>query len=419
MRKLTVLFTLLVIVCSKTFAVVDSIGIRTIEGKPFIIYMVSAGETIYGISTKYQVGIDKLMAMNPELENGLKTGQIINIPYYKKAIEEQKQKEGAVYHTVQPGETLFSLSEKYNIPLNDLMRWNNMELQAGQKIIVNKSEEESQPTKVIINGDNNKVAYKGRARPDEEKEAIVHLPKPVLAQKTRERVMIIPFDPYLYFSDADDEIAHSSRLHRTEVRQVFRKRLDALVDPPGFETIHLLGGMFKDSLGDLNKIYKSVTYNYSDILENGREEDELFNKENKRQLTFREKTESLRDPVSASKNIFGSKEEARYFGVKVKDNNLFEYFNAKYDIDYYVFINQFEIKTNYEHCLDRASQNYERSLIVHYSIFKKDGNQIAGNRLKVFYNSNSNNVQKIVSDNVPKIARQIMSHLPPSGSVEE
>ena len=384
-------------------AIVDSIGMKTVNGKPHILYLINAGETIYGISTKYQVPIEDLMNANPELENGLRTGQIISIPYHAEKIREQEERDKAVYHTVEPGESLFSLSKKYKVPLNDLMRWNGMELQAGQKIIIGQADGGAVP---------DVFSTKSKATPKTDPEPKDELPKSVLGPKTRKRVLIIPFDPYLYFSDADDEIAHNSRLHRTEVRQMFRKRLDALVDPPGYETIHLLGGLFKDSIGELNKIYKSVSYNYQDILDNGREVDEQFNKENEKHLTFRDKMNTLRDPVAATKNTFGKKEDDRYFGVKVKDSKFYDYFNAKYDLDYYVFINQFEVKTNYAHCLDRAAQNYERSFVVHYSIFNRDGEQLTGNRLKVYYESNSNNIDKIVKDNIPKVARQIMNHLP-------
>ena len=397
-------------------AVTDSIGMKTIDGKKHILYLVNAGETIYRISTKYQVTLEELMNVNPELENGLRTGQIISIPYKPKSIQEQKEREQVVYHTVQPGETMFSLSKKYKVPLNDLMKWNGMELQSGQKIVIGKKDGGATPDifanekpKKNVNQPAPSKAKKvnpNKPKPQED------LPKSVLGPKTRKRVLIIPFDPYLYFSDADDEIAHASRLHRTEVRQMFRKRLDALVDPPGYETIHLLGGLFKDSIGELNKIYKSVSYNYQDILENGREIDEQFNKENKKEKSFRDKMNSLRDPVAVSKNVFGKEEDNRFFGVKVKDPRFYDYFNAKYDLDYYVFINQFEVKTNYAHCLDRAAQNYERSFVVHYSIFNRDGEQLAGNRLKVYYESNANNIQKIIKDNIPKVARQIMNHLP-------
>lgn len=418
MKKFLFLTTFVFVsVVSMATAVVDSIGMKTINGKEHILYLVNAGETIYAISTKYQVTIEDLMNVNPELENGLRTGQIISIPYRPKSIQEQVEREQVVYHTVQPGETMFSLSKKYKVPLNDLMKWNGMELQAGQKVVIGQKDggnvpdifaNDSKPkgAGTVTKKEVKKVSDPTKPKPQDE------LPESVLGPKTRKRVLIIPFDPYLYFSDADDEIAHNSRLHRTEVRQMFRKRLDALVDPPGYETIHLLGGLFKDSIGELNKIYKSVSYNYQDILDNGREVDEQFNKENQRQLTLRDKMNSLKDPVAASKNVFGNKEDDRYFGVKIKDPRFYDYFNAKYDLDYYVFINQFEVKTNYAHCLDRAAQNYERSFVVHYSIFNRNGDQLTGNRLKVYYESNSNNIDKIIKDNIPKVARQIMNHLP-------
>jgi len=94
MNKIKILFTSLFFLTTlNSFAVIDSIGMKTVEGSPYIIYLVTAGETIYGISTKFQVPIDKLMAENPDLENGLRTGQIINIPYRKELVEEQKKEE--------------------------------------------------------------------------------------------------------------------------------------------------------------------------------------------------------------------------------------------------------------------------------------------------------------------------------------
>ena len=421
MKKFIISILLIFGLIGSKAAVTDSIGIKTINGIEHVLYLVNAGETIYGISTKYQVSIEDLMRVNPDLEHGLKTGQIISIPYRPVQIKEQEAREKVVYHTVEPGETLFSLSKKYKVSLNDLMKWNGMELQSGQRVVIGKKDGGDIPdvfatgTKPKSSNPNTKkeeVKQKAETKSNVTEDGY-ELPDPVLGPKTRKRVLIIPFDPYLYFSDADDEIAHNSRLHRTEVRHMFRKRLDALVDPPGYETIHLLGGIFKDSIGEVNRIYKSVTYNYQDILENGREIDEQFNKENEHHKTFREKVNTLRDPVQASKNVFGNKEEDnRYFGVKVKDPHFYDYFNAKYDLDYYVFINQFEVKTNYSHCLDRAAQNYERSFVVHYSIFNRDGDQLTGNRLKVYYESNSNNIQKIIKDNIPKVARQIMNHLP-------
>ena len=71
------------------------------------------------------------------------------------------------------------------------------------------------------------------------------------------------------------------------------------------------------------------------------------------------------------------------------------------------------MKTNYENCLDRAALNYERTFVTHYSIFDINGKQIAGNKFKTNYNSNSNYIYTIVSDNAPKIVERIMADIPP------
>ena len=243
---------------------------------------------------------------------------------------------------------------------------------------------------------------------------------------TLQQVLIIPFDPHLYFSDADDEIAKASNIPRVKVREVFRRRLDALLDPPGYEVIHLMGGRSVDSLLDLNKIYSSVTYNYKEILES-----EYYSPlENHAEIDVEEPEEkeggtgikgwvnkqkvrlTQEETVAAGKH---EKFEGKYFGVEIRNPNFFEYFSKKYSVDYYIFINEFEVMTDYEHCLDRSAQNYQREFVVHYSIFDKTGEQFAGNKFKVYYPSNSNDVMKIVADNVGKISQRILNDLPKPG----
>src|SRR5690606_22073933 len=48
----------------------------------------------------------------------------------------KKYDDNTIVHKVQPGETFYGLSKKYNIPLGDLMKLNNIELKAGQEIVV-------------------------------------------------------------------------------------------------------------------------------------------------------------------------------------------------------------------------------------------------------------------------------------------
>lgn len=438
-------------------SVKDSVGITKVNEQLHIKYLVEPGETIYGISTKYHVPISDLLEINPELENGLKVGQVILIPYHPELVQREKPQSNKIIHKVQSGETLYSLSRKYNVSIEQLMKWNNMDLKAGQEVVVgytnadetNKKEitVESHPTKDIKPTPSPVSVPKEEPQKQEltkvEKQPVVNEPKPTVSkaepkseappvsepeqtEKTypfdpdMKQVMVIPFDPYLYFSDADHEIAAKSKIPPTKVREVFRRRLSALLQEPGYEFIFLLGGKSKDSISDLNKIYSSVTYHYQKVLDNpyytGGDiqtgQGHINSKKTSKTWLDRQKEKYITSQNSA--RAVYDKHEGEYFGVKVKNpEDFFRYFSAKYSVDYYIFVNQFEVKTNYEHCLDRAANDFERTFTTHFSIFDAEGKQIAGNRFKTFYNSNSSYIYTIVGDNMDKIAKRILLELPP------
>lgn len=409
----------------------DSIGSVNKGDTVYTVYMVEPTETIYGISTASGISISELMDINPELENGLKVGQKIKIPYKgQKRVKNIKQNK----HVVQPGETLYSVSKRYGVSIGDLLKWNGMELKAGQEIVIGESIPNSKPPVVAPKSEPEKVVAEKKEVGKEVKPVVVTpvvsdskaIPAPMTREEilvaeevydydsTMKQVLVVPFDPHLYFSDADDEIANASKIPRVKVREIFRRRLDALLEPDGYEVIHLLGGQFADSVADLNKIYTSVNYNYQEILYS-----ENYAR-NVPETTAKKNDKSLKGWVNRQKNKISGQNnekaveqtESKYFGVRVKDMNFFEFYHYKYSVDYYVFINQFEVKTDYENCLDRAAQNYARYFITHFTVFNKNGKQIAGNKFKVYYDSNTNDVFKIVADNMEKVAIRVINELP-------
>ena len=421
----------------------DSIGITKQDGKFYIKYLVEPGETVYRISTKYGIPVSDLLEENPELEKGLKTGMVLLIPYLpeKKPKANAEEQSGQQYHTVEKGETFFSISRKYNIPIGELLKQNNVELKTGQKVIVTKSAsgavEKKQPElesdKIEFNepvkteapkkdpGVTKEVTKTEEPKTVSKTESIV-APEPVSSTtdpysadyvNSVKRVIVIPFDPYLYFSDADDEIAAVSKMNRTKVRQAFRKRLNAYLEPKGFETIHLLGGQAKDSTTDLNRVYSSISYTYDDVMMSGLHIDKPDQQKSQGTLKSTDKKPELsKNGAMLQSRSTLAKDDGKYFAVRIKDPNFFPFFNSRYKPDYYIFISQFEVKTNYENCLDRATQNYERVFTTHFSIFDKSGKQISGGRLKSLYESGNNHLEKILADNIPALAERIMAELP-------
>ena len=110
----------------------DSIGVERVGDKTFILHKVSPQETLFAISRRYQVSVGEIQQANEVLRQGLKIGQTIRIPFISKGT----LAEGTQLHKVSPGETLFSISKKYNVTVDSLKKWNNL---AGNDLSVGQS----------------------------------------------------------------------------------------------------------------------------------------------------------------------------------------------------------------------------------------------------------------------------------------
>ncbi|MBA3970807.1 MAG: LysM peptidoglycan-binding domain-containing protein [Bacteroidetes bacterium] len=58
--------------------------ISAIDTTNFILHKVEKGQTLYSIGRQHSTSIDKLKVLNPELKDGLKVGQCLKIPSFKK-----------------------------------------------------------------------------------------------------------------------------------------------------------------------------------------------------------------------------------------------------------------------------------------------------------------------------------------------
>ncbi|MHC5353255.1 LysM peptidoglycan-binding domain-containing protein [Myroides sp. LJL115] len=88
--------------------------------------------TLYGLAVLYQTSIQRLVELNPELQQGLKTGQQIKVPSFgattiskeDKKVDQNKQTPDFVSIRVEPKQTLYSLARNYNVSVGDLLLWN-------------------------------------------------------------------------------------------------------------------------------------------------------------------------------------------------------------------------------------------------------------------------------------------------------
>jgi len=115
-------------------------------------YKVKKGETVYDISQNAGIQISYLMAFNGLNEaDELRPGRILSLKS-EVIVDEEESKQTKKntttnsnttikYHEVKPNENLQVISKKYNVDVDDLKEWNNLnsvKLKIGQRLIVSK-----------------------------------------------------------------------------------------------------------------------------------------------------------------------------------------------------------------------------------------------------------------------------------------
>lgn len=108
------------------------------------IHTVKKGETLYGISKIYGLSIEELSALNPEKVKDLQVGAVLQLKEKKSAVSVPKQSVEASknIHVVAKGETLYGITKKYGVTLDQLKQLNptlSESLSIGDKIVLPNS----------------------------------------------------------------------------------------------------------------------------------------------------------------------------------------------------------------------------------------------------------------------------------------
>jgi LysM repeat protein len=167
------LFLIFISSISANAVIVDSVGIKVIDGEKYIIHKLEPKETLYTLGKRYHVSVAEIQEVNPQEKDGYKIdqiGRVLLIPYKEEefisSTKTNAQQSKAKQHEVEAGETIYSISRKYNVSQEDIMKWNDLEsniLDIGQKLWVSnpsrfpsdaKSEEEN-----IKSNDKDKIIH--------------------------------------------------------------------------------------------------------------------------------------------------------------------------------------------------------------------------------------------------------------------
>jgi len=98
-----------------------------IDGEEFFLHVVQVGEGFYSIARQYNVSQQEILDANPQLEGGLLKGQILRIPVIEGRNANSKEVESSgnfTLHTVEKGQTVWFISRKYDVDIEDIYKHN-------------------------------------------------------------------------------------------------------------------------------------------------------------------------------------------------------------------------------------------------------------------------------------------------------
>ena len=113
-------------------------------------YTVKSGDTLYSIARRFNITVDKLKELNGLKNNLISVGQNLLVSDFNQSNvvpEDDNQ-----YYIVQKGDSLWSIAKKYNTTVDKLKKLNNLNsnlLQIGQKLIINENASVNPETNLI------------------------------------------------------------------------------------------------------------------------------------------------------------------------------------------------------------------------------------------------------------------------------
>ncbi len=126
----------------------DSIGSETINGKVYVLHRVEPRETLYSISRKYGVTIASIVEQNPKADAGLEVGLVLKVPHARRSAVKTST---GTFHKVAPKETLYSIARLYGVEVSELRASNGLKddnLSVGQELTIPGRAPTKPPTQV-------------------------------------------------------------------------------------------------------------------------------------------------------------------------------------------------------------------------------------------------------------------------------
>lgn len=108
-------------IAAQGVSIQKSSDLVVIRGKSYYLHTVEPGQTLFSICKAYGVSLEEVKTLNDKKDNNLSLYEVLKIPYTEPFVQ---QDEKYFYHKVAKGETLYSIARHYGIRPKRLLKFN-------------------------------------------------------------------------------------------------------------------------------------------------------------------------------------------------------------------------------------------------------------------------------------------------------
>ena len=238
----------------------------------------------------------------------------------------------------------------------------------------------------------------------------------------QKRIIVVPFDERIYFNDATAEIARRDGLTHDEIMEYFRYQLNlflinSLID--SCEVVDLMTNNTREDEADISGLYTTMSYELR-LAEFELDTENLGPLAKKRaekleEARRKQREEDLKNSRTRMQNgeLVGSRTNTddMYLHIIIGQPEVLKEIASRRNVDYFLFINQFDIKTDYRDPYISGQRNVQRLMRVHFSIYNTNGEFVSGNYASTKVPIYEDDKERIVNQYFPDIMRQIIKKI--------
>jgi hypothetical protein len=213
---------------------------------------------------------------------------------------------------------------------------------------------------------------------------------------SKHKVMLIPFEPRLYFGEVDRSIHEETQLSSRQIRNKFRDGLNEQLYKAFRAANYTVLDLMDDTVKyrkDLEGIYQYLAYDYVKVPDQDHYRPPGKEKEEKK--------------IEKGQLAVETNSDLRFMNARITSPGLVSALRSKHKTDVFVFINQLDIRSAATTDPTLASSAGNRKITVHYTVFTADGTEINSGIAEEEFSPELNNPKKVIDRHFSRIASTI------------